>query len=422
MLREFKYALVTAVLFSSSAVLAAGHRNNANPDVPHADSPSAELNRLEPAVLPIVAANSDIGFVFGALTFLTRLHPDWRPYRHQLQAQFLMSVKNGPDGTEFPIHDHFLKLDFPQLGDGRIRLYTKAAFRRNIIAGWYGFGNDSKAPPSDLTRRYQYRYQMPMCDLISRIDIWRQLSIFAAVRFLYADIDTYEGSKLAEDILSANAGTGSPLHGTDNHARLEMQTGAIWDTRDHETNPQQGAFYELSVRASPGELSGAGHNYLGLNISSRHFFSIFGQYLVVGVHLVGDLLMGKVPFYELARTTGFDAYDALGGFKGVRGVPARRYSGKVKFLGHFELRSVIHRFKVKSQHFGLGASVFFDAGRLWQSAVRHSPLDGDGPGIKWGAGGGPQILWGEAVVIRFDVACSPDANPVGFYIEAGRAF
>ena len=154
---------------------------------------------------------------------------------------------------------------------------------------------------------------------------------------------------------------------------------------------------------------------------TRNYLSIVDEYLVAALRLKADLLMGHVPFSTLPGVGGLSYHPGVGDARGVRGVPSNRYSGKIKVLGNFELRSIFWRFNIKSTRFGLGACAFFDAGRVWAD-FKHSELDGSGPGIKFGTGGGPQLLWGESLVIRFDVAYSPDASPVAFYIEAGRVF
>ncbi len=80
------------------------------------------------------------------------------------------------------------------------------------------------------------------------------------------------------------------------------------------------------------------------------------------------------------------------------------------------------------QRFRLGASGFLDGGRLWAENGSRSDLDGDGLGLKWGAGGGPRLRWGESVLLRIDVAYSPSAAdvhpfaPVAFYVTFGHAF
>jgi hypothetical protein len=46
----------------------------------------------------------------------------------------------------------------------------------------------------------------------------------------------------------------------------------------------------------------------------------------------------------------------------------------------------------------------------------------NGMGMKFGAGEGIRLQWGETVVIRVDVAYSPDADPVGVYVDFGHIF
>jgi len=43
-------------------------------------------------------------------------------------------------------------------------------------------------------------------------------------------------------------------------------------------------------------------------------------------------------------------------------------------------------------------------------------------GIKYGVGGGVRIQWGETVMIRIDMAWSPDADPIGVYFDIGHVF
>jgi hypothetical protein len=112
----------------------------------------------------------------------------------------------------------------------------------------------------------------------------------------------------------------------------------------------------------------------------------------------------------------------------VRGVPVGRYSGEIKIYGTTELRAMFFGFTVLRQHFTIGGDALFDTGRSWLDYTFKSPLDGNGLGLKYGAGGGLYVLWGQAAIFRIDVAYSPDAAaenphfPVGFYVEDGTMF
>jgi outer membrane protein assembly factor BamA len=385
-------------------------------------SDEPEASRLEPAVLPALSADSDVGFGFGAFTQFTRFEPERSPYAWRLQVQGQMSVKRGPEGAEFPIHDHYVDLDHPQLFGKNVRVYGRLGYEKNIIAGWYGLGNAATSNDQGIDRRFQFRRAQPILRLKARFPLLGALSTFVALKGRYVTTGTYAGSKLAEDIAASENGSGERLFGLGDHALVELQSGLIWDSRDDETSPQRGSFHEASWRASPGALTGADHDYMAYNVSTRTYVALAGEALVFAFRLTGDLQTGNVPFYLLGLADGLDSVDALGGKKGVRGVPSRRYNGKVKVFGNAELRSTFHEFSIAGDRFALGASAFFDAGRVWYELESRPELDGRGLGLHYGVGGGPQVLWGEALVIRLDAAYSPDADPIGFYLEADRAF
>jgi hypothetical protein len=85
-------------------------------------------------------------------------------------------------------------------------------------------------------------------------------------------------------------------------------------------------------------------------------------------------------------------------------------------------------FHLFGQAFHIGNDVFFDTGRVWSDYTFRSPLDGRGIGLKWGAGAGIYLLWGQAAIFRMEVAYSPDAEaenpgfPLGIYVEDGVMF
>ena len=109
-------------------------------------------------------------------------------------------------------------------------------------------------------------------------------------------------------------------------------------------------------------------------------------------------------------------------------MPVGRYSGEIKIYGNAELRAMFWKLSVLRQKFTIGGDALFDLGRSWLDYSFRSPLDGNGAGLKYGAGGGLYVLWGQAAIFRIEVAYSPDAAaenpsfPVGFYVEDGTMF
>ena len=144
------------------------------------------------------------------------------------------------------------------------------------------------------------------------------------------------------------------------------------------------------------------------------------RWLTLSARVVGDVLLGAPPFYELAR---FEETQALGGGSAVRGVPAQRYHGKVKLFANLEARADLVGFRLRGKPMVLGGALFVDGGRIWTELTRRHPdLDGTGLGLKYGLGGGLRLQQGRTFVVRADVAWSPDARPVSAYFTAGQIF
>ena len=72
--------------------------------------------RLEPALFPIIAGNSDIGFKFGAIGFLAKFNPGYSPYHWRAKSQFAMSVGDEDGQTSLTTHDDVIKWIFPVYG------------------------------------------------------------------------------------------------------------------------------------------------------------------------------------------------------------------------------------------------------------------------------------------------------------------
>ena len=394
------------------------------PGEPKESDAGPELNRQEWAFQPILAGNSDLGFLFGGVTTLAVFDQDRFPFDWRAQLASIMSVKVGPNGSELPFHYHYVSFDFPELFSSRARLYASVGFYKSTTAGYYGVGNASDDSKDGVARRNQYRLMGPFANLAIRAPIVGNLTFVISTGFRYNILDPYAGSRLEEDSLEpvSRGGDAVKVYGTSDHARIDFTTGMLFDTRNDETNPRSGSYNEISLRGSPGSISGAEHQYAGLNVQLRHFQSIYEDYLVLAGRVSMDMLFGNVPFYELELQGGLVPYSAFGGHRGVRGIPVGRYHGKIKIQGSLDLRTTFFRFKIYSAYFALAAVLFFDGGRVWADTVKRLELDGSGVGLKYGTGGGLRFMWGKTFMVSVDVAYSPDANPVGFYIDLGHSF
>ena len=402
-----------------------------------ADEPEPLLpDRLEWAILPILSGNTDAGFIFGAALRFTKFEEGCDPYRWSNHTQAMVSVKGGAGGPSFPVHDDLIRFDLPELAGGSMRLWVDLAFMRAIDAGYWGVGNaiaPPRGPPDPAgsareagSHRFEYTQTEPTFRLRARFVIAKNLHLSAGLKLAYVMPEPYEGSRLAADASAPAPGLSPTVVGTRPHASLQLAVGLVYDTRDDETVPTSGMFIEGLVRASPGLGTDLHHG--GASINARFFAPLAGRYLVLAFRMLADVIFGNPPFYELARAGAINFMDYPGGGDGIRGVPKGRYRGKIKAGANLELRSMFLPFRIDQWRFLLGAATFADAGRVWAGWQPDPVADGTGAELKFGTGGGLRLLWGSAVLIRLDVAWSPDASqnavglPVGLYLQMDEAF
>jgi hypothetical protein len=387
-----------------------------------AEEPALDPHRFEPGALPIVTASTDYGIGVGALGSLAKFSPGYAPYRWRIQAYTFVAGKTDDDGDfGFPYQDHQLEADFPELAR-RFRLGVRASFTRNAASPYYGIGNASR-DLEDLAaagRRFQQFDRLyPSLTATARVDLSPIVFVFGQADGSYSSTDVYAGSRLERDLAGASGETVRVrLRGISDHFLAVTTAGAAVDTRDAETSPTRGVFHEASLRFGRGFGDDVGFG--GANVNARYFASLHGDTLVLATRALFDLLWGEPPLYSLSRASGLESFNAPGGESGVRGVPLGRYAGNVKVVGNVELRSVLFRPSLGAQRFEIGPVAFFDTGRVWTALEPNPELDGEGAGLKYGAGGGVRFQWGEAFLVRLDAARSPDGT--GVYFGVNHAF
>jgi hypothetical protein len=390
------------------------------------EAPPLDPERFEYAALPGLAFDSDRGVGLGLMGILALFEPGYDPYRFRIETLVFLTVKARPEGgAEVPFQLHYVRFDFPDVAGRWLRLSGELAYRQFSTTGYYGVGNHASGElPPDLpsglgARFFQYNHIYPTAELFARSEVAPDFVLFAGPKLQYNVIHQYGGSLLGRDLAGDSGPTTQRLLvGTRPHFLLAGVIGASWDSRNHEYAPSRGAFHEVSVQAGGG--FGERFTFGRANLTLRWYAPLLDPHLVFAARAMVDLLMGEPPFYELARTGGLKPMSAPGGSEGIRGVPSQRYHGKVKAMTNLELRAKLWDFAVGDQRFNVGAAAFVDAGRVWTDYVPHPELDGVGLGLKYGAGGGLRLQWGETFVARVDAAWSPDG--VGFYAEGGHSF
>ncbi len=404
-------------------------------------------NRSELGLLPAVNYNSDLGFGFGILGALAQFEPGCEPYAWRVQALLYATAKDSGGGVEIPYQSHYVKIDIPQFVEPKLRLNTVARFRKFSNAGYFGFGSntqrrefsDNQLQNSLEARQYHtYDRIYPSLDFNLRYQIydepqkvgkWR-LEFFGGLNFSYNVFTYYDGSLLQSDLQLARLNTPDGLlmrdllQGTNDHLLGLINLGLIWDTRDHEYIPTRGTFTELSMAFSPGFMEDL--LYTSFNLQSSWFFGLWEDYIVLAGRLIGNILVGKPPFYIQSQYGVFDPTEGPGGGWSLRSVLINRYAGKAKLIGNLELRTRTKSFGFLGQRLSLGLVGFADAGRVWadfeNQSLRGVNLDGDFSDFSVGLGGGLRVQWGETFIIRADYGYSPTDSTSGLYIDVGHVF
>lgn len=154
---------------------------------------------------------------------------------------------------------------------------------------------------------------------------------------------------------------------------LEAKVGVVFDTRDHENNPNKGTNLEVCLYGSPDILNGRAQadrtHYLKLAVHFKQFFTLVPQKLVFGGHLAFQgLLAGRTPSYMLQtlQVINFKQLcpEGLGSATTVRGSLFNRLQGESFAWTNLELRWSFARFVLFNQNFILATNPFFDMGMI----------------------------------------------------------
>ncbi len=411
---------------------------------PHVELPSKPINRCSPegkpwvdgldphrfelAGFPIVGGNSDIGVQFGGAATLTRFCDGVFPYLWNIDLLLSASAKDDANGLRLVQQSHVLRLDAPDLLDGKMRLDGRTSFQRTINEGYYGIGNASSAalPPSvtSLGRTFQYLQEEVRARFIVRVHSRTRWDLALGANLRYEDPAAYGGSKLEADAMTRQ-GSGPFIRGIDPAVLGGLAVGAFYDTRDSEFVTTRGIFYQLGVGGTVGSTDGVGYGNASAVLA--HYAPLGGP-VVFASRFVASFAFGNLPFYDLQQGGTFEPQYLLGSETGVRGVPNGRYAGKVMMITNLELRARLPRFRLLGQRLRFGTTVFLDAGRVWADYSYDPALDGRKLALKYGVGGGVFLQWGEAAIFRVEAAYSPDAVsenpsfPIGIYVSDGLMF
>lgn len=411
--------VLCASLLSGSAALA---RQPVTAQPGQTADEEEEEGKTEFALVPFFGGNSDLGIGGGFIGSLARLRADRQPYLYHLEASGSMTFLGGGDASlRVPYADFGVVLNLPHLVPHRLGLETRMSYTRETNLKYYGLGNAASLPAgADRGSDYYVHTRVhPTVSVRWKYELEQFIALTAGLSYTENWFQVPANTLLAADLQNPNAYVRGLLGTAQAHGAPELSLGAEWDTRDDEASPSRGAYVTEQLDLTPGTFGDVSYSFARWDTSARAYVPLIPEQhrLIFAARVTSDLLFGHPPFYELPR---FENTFAIGGSKGVRGVPAQRYYGKIKLLGNFELRSQLLEMRVLGTDRRLGIVAFADTGRLWADYRANPALDGSGLGLKYGVGGGLRIASGKAFVLRVDVAWSPDG--VGGYLLSGQMF
>ena len=392
--------------------LARAEAQRPGPDESVASEIPTESNG-ELAGLPVVAGNDTFGFLFGVTGTYTHFDQDYRPFRFRGQLTAVTSMMGSENGLRFPLQNIDLRLDFPGLASKRMRLYTLVRYQRILDMGYWGLGNrgdgaipeDYKGPREQF---FQYEKRVAEARMFLRYKFRPHVDLVTGPGFRWLDNGVIPDSQLARD-LRDNAAARALLYGYGKLQIYDALVGLLIDTRDDEINPRSGSYHELSFRAGAGPSQDRPIHYGSVYLHTRWFFPLVDERLVLGLRALADVGFGAMPLIELGTVGGYFSHAGPAGLEANRGLPYGRQLGQVKLLNTVELRSIFYRISVFGQHLGFGAAAFVDASRVWARLPPERTLDG-GPWMRFSVGGGPRLMWGRGLVLRFDVGFAPHSG------------
>lgn len=379
----------------------------------------AAAKTTEFGAVPLVGGDSDNGFGFGGIASVAAPDPQRPPYRWSLEAGGFITFDTRDDRPASPYQDLYLRWVAPRLGGGRLWAEARGSWTRENALDYYGIGNASVRPADSDSDRDAYARRHPEVYLRVRLRLWGPWALALGQTFAHNGLAIPSRSFVARDLRAPPEGFAAAFRTVGDHGVARSEAGVVFDTRDTELSPTMGQFHVLRARVSPRLGEALPYGYQQLNLTLRGYRALGAPTRVLAGRLVGDVLFGDAPFYELTR---FDDTNAVGGPKGVRGVPAQRFYGKVKLFSNLELRALLLRFRLAGKAFSLGSVTFFDVGRVWSDLSPSRALDGTGLGLHYGLGAGLRLTQGSTFVVRADLAWSPDARPLGAYVSAGQVF
>ena len=152
----------------------------------------------------------------------------------------------------------------------------------------------------------------------------------------------------------------------------QLKLAFIYDSKNHDSDPTKGAYFEATVTAAPDFIDGDGYSHMTFNAVWQQYIPIVNENLTFAYRVVTqNVIAGEIPYYAMFNSNMLFykkmATDAIGGANSVRGINRNRVIGAGYAWLNAELRWKVASFQFINQNWNVALNPFFDAGMVTQS-------------------------------------------------------
>ncbi|MBS1647289.1 MAG: BamA/TamA family outer membrane protein [Bacteroidetes bacterium] len=235
-------------------------------------------------------------------------------------------------------------------------------------------------------------------------------------RVAHMNVNPYAGASLLQDDYTKNR-----AYGVGHSFVTMLQSGIVYDTRDLESDPNQGVFAEFTNELSTNVLgSQFTFDKMLLHVKAyRRLFPKTFKKVILCARAGISGLAGNAPFYEFQEVWSSEGgiYGVNGGGFVLRGYKQSRFVASCINFANVEIRARFVQFKALKQHIALSFVPFFDIAGTGNTLSR---LLGYSANYRYAEGLGLRIAWNVNTILRFDYAFSQEDRQ--FFFQFGHAF
>ena len=341
--------------------------------------------------LPVVGFNSDLGFQYGAC----------------------VDIFNYGDGSRYPKFDYKMNFEASAYTKGSLnlrfygdfynllpnsRLFVDAGYFTDKRFEFYGFNGYASPYYNDIyvitgqpaqemfdpeyksifyrMKRNQFRFNSCLRQKfgfgehfyyglglsyfnynMGRIEIQNEEYAYDQQITLY---ELYRES----DLIRANEADGGNV--------TQVKLAFIYDSKNHDSDPTKGAYFEATLTAAPDFIDGDGYSHATFNAVWQHYIPVVEENLTFAYRIVTqNVIAGEIPYYAAFNSNMLFykkmSTDAMGGVNSVRGINRNRVVGQGYAWLNAELRWKIFGFQFINQNWNIALNPFLDAGMVTQS-------------------------------------------------------